>query len=121
MLLKNKNLRKKLGNEGETIACKYLEKINYRIIERNFRCKFGEIDIVAIENGEFVFIEVKTRHNQLFGRPALAVNKKKQKHIISASKYYLTINKISLINIRYEVIEIIKKDKYYLNHIHNMI
>ena len=60
----NIHIKKELGNIGEQIAAEYLENNNYQIIKRNFYCKNGEIDIIAKDNNEFVFVEVKTRRYQ---------------------------------------------------------
>ena len=60
-------IKKKLGNLGEQIATEYLEKKNCKIIERNFYCKQGEIDIIAKDKNEIVFVEVKTRMGINFG------------------------------------------------------
>ena len=77
-----------LGKFGEDKACKYLEKNDYIISERNFRCKQGEIDIIAkdLSKNELVFVEVKTRLSFNFGRPAQSVNYIKQKHILNWEK-----------------------------------
>ena len=83
-------LRHQTGKIGEDISIKYLENLGYTIIEKNFMAVQGEIDIIAKDNKELVFIEVKTRTNMLFGRPVEAVNLQKQKHLINT---YL-INKI---------------------------
>ena len=109
-----------LGKTGEEIGTKYLIKNGYRIIIRNFRCRQGEIDIIAQDKNEIVFIEVKTRKNTNYGYPIDAVDKRKQKHILNASKYYIYINKLEKKNIRFDVIEIYKKDKFYINHIKNI-
>ena len=110
-----------LGKTGEEIGTKYLIKNGYRIIIRNFRCRQGEIDIIAQDKNEIVFIEVKTRKNTNYGYPIDAVDKRKQKHILNASKYYIYINKLEKKNIRFDVIEIYKKDKFYINHIKNIL
>lgn len=68
----------KYGILGEDLASNYLENIGYKIIERNFLCKQGEIDIIAKDKDEYVFIEVKTRSNRCYGRPSEAVNKLKK-------------------------------------------
>ena len=109
-----------LGKTGEEIGTKYLIKNGYKIIIRNFRCRQGEIDIIAQDKNEIVFIEVKTRKNTNYGYPIDAVDKRKQKHILNASKYYIYINKLEKRNIRFDVIEIYKKDKFYINHIKNI-
>ena len=61
--------KKALGQEGEKIAIKYLQRLGYTIIEENFRCKSGEIDIIAKEDNEIIFIEVKTRTSNRYGEP----------------------------------------------------
>ena len=78
--------RQEIGKWGEILACKYLEENNYRIVERNFLCRQGEIDIVAKDSKkkELVFIEVKTRSNFKYGNPAEAVNKSKQRCMTQA-------------------------------------
>lgn len=106
------------GKIGEEIATKYLKQNNYKIIERNFRCKQGEIDIIAKEKEEIVFIEVKTRSNIMYGRPSEAVNEAKQKHIKRAAKYYVYLNHLENCYIRLDVIELYyKNNKFYINHI----
>ncbi len=79
-----------IGKTGEDIAERFLKKIGYAILERNFRTRFGEIDIIAKENGSYVFVEVKTRKDEdAFGEPQLAVNKSKQKHLSLAALTYI--------------------------------
>lgn len=111
-----------LGNNGEKIASEYLEKNHYEIIKRNFRCKQGEIDIIAYDskNREYVFVEVKTRTNFEYGKPVDSVNKMKQKHIVSATKYYIYLHNLENKYIRFDIIEIYKKDQYIINHIKNV-
>lgn len=111
-----------LGNNGEKIASEYLEKNHYEIIKRNFRCKQGEIDIIAYDNKnrEYVFVEVKTRTNFEYGKPVDSVNKMKQKHIVSATKYYMYLHNLEDKYIRFDIIEIYKKDQYIINHIKNV-
>ena len=111
-----------LGNNGEKIASEYLEKNHYEIIKRNFRCKQGEIDIIAYDNKnrEYVFVEVKTRTNFKYGKPVDSVNKMKQKHIVSATKYYIYLHNLENKYIRFDIIEIYKKDQYIINHIKNV-
>lgn len=114
--------RHTIGKEGEEITSQYLLENNYKIIERNFRCKQGEIDIVVKDKEELVFIEVKTRTNKQYGNPIDAVTNLKKKHIIKAIEYYLYVHKLENIFVRIDVIEVYKKDnKYYINHIKNAI
>ena len=113
--LKNKKI---LGNIGEKLANQYLKENNYKILERNFYCRQGEIDIIARENKEIVFIEVKTRSNKNFGEPSEAVTTYKQKHIYKSAKYFLYKNRLINNFIRFDVIEVFIKDgKCKINHI----
>lgn len=112
--------KREFGDIGENIACKYLVDKKYKIIERNFSCKQGEIDIVAkdLVKNEYVFIEVKTRSNFSYGKPAEAVTDIKQKHILKSTKYYLHIHKLENAFIRFDIIEIyLNKHKYKLRHL----
>ena len=111
--------KQRIGKIGEIIVSKYLQKNGYQIIERNFRCKQGEIDIIAwdIEKNEMVFIEVKTRTNFKYGEPAEAVNKEKRRRIWSSIEYYVYVNKITS-SIRIDVVEVyISKLDCFIHHI----
>jgi len=77
------------GKEGEKIAATFLKKNGYRIIEKNFRCALGEIDIIAREKGELVFVEVKTRKSSELGYPEQAVGIYKQKKMSQLALWYL--------------------------------
>lgn len=115
--------RQEIGKWGENLACQYLEKNNYKIIEQNFLCQQGEIDIIAkdIIKKELVFIEVKTRSNLKYGNPRDAVNRKKQRHMVQAIKYYIYKKKIIDVPIRMDVIEVYIKQKYEINHIKQIL
>ncbi|WP_172633858.1 YraN family protein [Caldisericum exile] len=78
-----------MGKEGEDLATKYLISRGFKILERNFRTPFGEIDIIAVKDGKLHFIEVKTRSSENFGRGAEAVDKRKLSHIVSSINFYL--------------------------------
>lgn len=73
---------------GEEFACNYLRKIGYKIIERNFRKGYGEIDIVALDKGVLAFIEVKTRTTSSFGSPLESITPWKLKSLIKTAQYY---------------------------------
>ena len=92
--------KKILGNLGEDIACKFILNKGYEIVERNFYCRQGEIDIIAKDNEFLVFIEVKTRKNENYGRPIDAITFYKKKHFINSIEYYLYKNRIKNIPIR---------------------
>lgn len=115
-------VRHEIGKIGEDLTVKYLQQQNYKIIERNFECRQGEIDIVAIDKNELVFIEVKTRTSIKYGKPAEAVNEIKQKHLIKAVEYYLYSRHLENEFVRIDVIEIyLYKNKYRVNHIKQII
>lgn len=94
------------GKEGEKIAAFFLKKNGYRIIETNFRCVLGEIDIVAYEDRDLVFIEVKTRKSEELGYPEQAVGRKKQKKLSQLALWYLEKNKLTDIKARFDVVAV---------------
>ena len=81
--------KRQIGADKEAFVCEWLEKNGYRILERNFRCRIGEIDIVAREGGYLVFIEVKYRSHNVNGLPEEAVDWRKQRVISRVALYYL--------------------------------
>lgn len=81
--------RKEVGAIGEKLAADYLKKRGYKIIQRNYRCREGEIDIIA-QKGEFlVFVEVRTKKNTAFGTPEESVTLSKREKLISLADAYL--------------------------------
>ncbi len=111
-------IKQEIGKLGEDIATHYLKQNGYTILDRNFECRQGEIDIIAIDKKEIVFIEVKTRTSNKYGTPSEAVNKIKRKHMLQTIKYYLYIRNLSDEFVRIDVIEVYIKDNVYkVNHI----
>ena len=100
--------KKKVGILGEKCAERLLIKENYKILEKNFRCKMGEIDIIAQDGKYLVFVEVKTRNNARYGSPAEAVSYYKQRKIIQVAQYYLLCQRYSG-DVRFDVVEIVIK------------
>ena len=94
------------GKEGEKIAAAYLKKNGYEIIEINFRCPIGEIDIVAKEKNDLVFVEVKTRKSIELGYPEQAVGMRKQKKMSQLALWYMQKRKIADTNARFDVVAI---------------
>jgi len=94
---------KEIGNFGETVACRFLEKKNIQIIKRNFHCRSGEIDIIAKDGECLVFCEVKTRLSAEYGNPAEFVDFRKQEKIIQTAMYYIMRDDIEM---RFDVIEV---------------
>lgn len=109
---------KEKGELGERIALRYLIKKGAEILEKNYKIKSGEIDIIAKLDNELVFIEVKSRSNLNYGYPAEAVNYKKIKKILNVAKYYLLINNLQNVPIRFDVLEIYFNERK-INHIIN--
>lgn len=95
------------GKQGERIALAYLKKKGYRIVEQNYRCPIGEIDIVARDKGELVFVEVKTRKSCVLGYPEQAVGVKKQKKMSRLALWYLQDNKINASPARFDIVAIL--------------
>lgn len=80
-----------MGRKGEDAVCKYLKKQKYKILHRNFTTPFGEADIVAKKDGVYCFIEVKTRTSDVYGLPAEAVDREKQRRYRMIANYYCTV------------------------------
>lgn len=97
---------KKVGVMGEKIAKEYLEQEGYTILETNFYCRFGEIDIIAKLNNEISFIEVKTRKQIVYGFPAESVNKSKRNHIYKSAGFYTYLYNLYNFPISLDVVEI---------------
>lgn len=102
---------KELGANGEKIAKEFLLKEGYTILESNFRCRLGEIDIIALEGEYLIFIEVKTRTGYLYGYPIEAINAKKKNSLVKVAQTYLALKKLKDKNLRFDVVEIIIKNK----------
>ena len=114
--------RHKLGQYGEEVAKRYIQLKGYKIIQSNFSCRQGEIDIIAYDDKEMVFIEVKTRSNLFYGYPVDAVNLTKQTHMYRVAKYYLHLKKLEKCFIRFDVIEVyIERGRARVNHIKQII
>lgn len=95
-----------LGKEGESIARMYLMQNGYEIIDQNYRCQKGEIDLIALKDDLIVFIEVKTRQSKEIQDPLLSVTKRKQKLIIKTADAYIKENDIDL-EARFDIISIL--------------
>jgi putative endonuclease len=114
--------RKELGRWGEKMAAQYLiRKKRFDIIEYNYRCPIGEIDLVAHHNNILVFIEVKTRRSLAFGFPAESVNKIKQRKYVQLAQYYTKENGLTYADCRFDVVEVFVKHNgsCQFNHICN--
>lgn len=98
---------RQIGNIYENLAVQFLKNQGYKIIDRNFRSYFGEIDIIAREREYTCFIEVKGRKSDLFGEPQEFVINKKQQRIRRTAEYYAFKNKLQDTAMRFDVVSII--------------
>lgn len=111
-----------LGRIGENIIADYITKLGYKVVERNFACNQGEIDIIAKDKEELVFIEVKTRTDISYGEASEAVTNTKKRHLINSIKYYIYKQKLENQPIRMDVAEVyINKGKVKVNYIKQAI
>ncbi len=106
---------KKLGAQGEKKARRYLFFHGWKIIAKNYKTPFGEIDIIAKKKDVLAFIEVKTRLSDIFGLPSEAVDTKRKRRYIMGANYFLTDKNVDL-TVRFDIIEIFRGQ---LNHIEN--
>lgn len=96
-----------IGTRGENIAVEYLQKNGYKILDRNFNCRYGEVDIIALHGQYYVFIEVKSRNTMLFGTPREAISSNKQQRIIGVARYWLFKKRKTGVPVRFDVVEVV--------------
>jgi putative endonuclease len=96
--------RKVLGAEGERAAEKYLRRQKYTILERNYRCPLGEIDLIALDGKTVVFVEVKTRTGERHGSPLEAVDARKQRQIARVAQSFLLRHRLQNRDARFDVV-----------------
>lgn len=101
------NKKIKLGAKGEALAVKHLKELGYRIVERNFRVRAGEIDIIAEQEGTLVFVEVKTRTDTRFGPPFESITASKKSHLSKAALEYMNRHDCHNIPARFDIISIL--------------
>lgn len=99
-----------LGDRGEAAAWEFLKKQGYDLVEKNYHCKLGEIDVIARRAGRIAFIEVKTRTSDHYGAPQEAVNLVKQEKIFKIASWYLKEKKLSGTPVAFDVISVLWKE-----------
>jgi putative endonuclease len=122
-----KTKKKDIGFIGEDLAINFLEKNGYEILERNYRCKYGEIDLIAQVENKLVFIEVKLKKvcrgilNMPWCKAIEAVDYSKQKKIIKSALNYIQENNIENLGIQFDVvgIELEAKNPPFITHLKN--
>jgi len=102
--------KKELGARGEEIAVRYLKRRGYRILERNYRIRFGEIDIIAEQGADLVFIEVKTRSDTLYGSPFDSVTVPKQRQLSKVALEYISKHDCHKRPARFDVVGVLLKE-----------
>lgn len=114
------NTRSDLGRKGEEIALKYLQHKGYTLLEKNWRFHHKEVDIIATDGPDLVFVEVKTRSSDWFGSPEEAVDSRKQQFMALAAEAFVNFRKLD-VNIRFDVISIILRPGYQsIDHIEDV-
>jgi len=93
-----------LGKEGERLAEQYLKKKGYKLVERNYRCAAGELDLIVLDRRVVVFVEVKTRTGHGFGSPLEAVAYHKQQKMIQAAQFFLSEKRLHQRDARFDVV-----------------
>ncbi len=104
---------RRTGRKGENAAARYLKRKGYKILERNWRNPFGEVDIIATADGVVAFVEVKARLTDVFGAPSEAVGRQRQRRYIDAARCYFADREMDCV-VRFDVIEV---EGRRLNHI----
>jgi putative endonuclease len=111
------NTKSAIGNKGEEIALKHLLEKGYKILEKNWRFRHKEVDIIATDSTNLVIVEVKTRTNDIYGDPEQSVTFQKQDYLIAAAEQYLNIKDLTT-PVRFDIITIVlEQGKFILNHI----
>ena len=95
-----------LGAWGEKIAAEFLREQGYQVITTNFRCGYGEIDLICKEDATWCFVEVKTRRNSKYGLGYEAVTITKQKHMLNSASHYLAQMELFEVPVRFDVVSI---------------
>lgn len=101
---------REVGTNYEKTAGKYLEEQGYRVLEYNFRCRTGEVDIIAQDGEYLVFCEVKYRENDKKGHPFEAVSPSKQRKISKCAMYYLSKKQLCDVPCRFDVVGILGEE-----------
>lgn len=98
--------RRDLGRRGEALAARRLAEAGYRILARNYRCSSGEVDLVAQDGDCLVFVEVRTRHGDLWGTPEESVTKAKQARLVKVAQSYLAEHEAWDVDWRIDVVAV---------------
>lgn len=107
-----------VGRHGEELAARHLLATGYEVVERNWRCPAGELDIVARRDGTLVFVEVKTRSTVAFGVPAEAVSRDKARRIRGLAARWLVERRPAFGEVRFDVVSVLRgRDGFSVEHV----
>lgn len=98
--------RRALGARGERLAAQWYERNGYEVLDRNWRCREGELDLVLRRGGTVVFSEVKTRSSRAYGSPAEAVGPTKQRRIRRLALQWLGVHPMAAVEVRFDVVAV---------------
>ncbi|HEX3015424.1 MAG TPA: YraN family protein [Desulfobacteria bacterium] len=98
--------RRKLGRAGEDMALNYLKSVGMQLLERNYRCRLGEIDLVMVDRGQLVFVEVRTKSSKTFGTGLESITSRKRRKLKTLARYYMMYTGLKNDNIRFDVVSI---------------
>ena len=110
-----KGEKRRLGFFGEGRAVKFLKRNGYKILKRNYKCPFGEIDVIAQKDDVVCFVEVKTRSSDYFGAPNEAVNATRKSRYKNSARFYFNDTGVDFV-VRFDIIEVTREG---INHIEN--
>ncbi|MTI53824.1 YraN family protein [Geosporobacter ferrireducens] len=115
--------RKLLGALGERLAASHLEKRGYKILDMNYRCCMGEVDIIAYDGKTYIFVEVKTRSGLAFGRPIESINYKKREHMVRTALNYLKAKQLGDCSYRFDAVEVLFEGENLseIHHVKNIV
>lgn len=115
-----KKFNKDIGFYCENLAVKFLKNHSYKILDQNYKNRFGEIDIICLKDNTLIIVEVKGRYDYRFGNPLESVTTSKQNSIYKVTLAYISYKKLFNINVRFDVVEVyLNKDNnlFKINHI----
>jgi len=107
------------GNYGENVACGFLERRGFILLEKNFRRSGGEIDLIMRDDVVVVFVEVKYRRSLAAGPPRIAVTPAKQRRIVQTAQHYIAENDLCDTDFRFDVVEVFGQEQLRVEHIEN--
>ncbi len=114
--------RTELGRRGEDEATRALKRSGYRIVQKNYRCRYGEVDIIATDGNVLCFVEVKTRRDDKFGSPKDAIDDRKARHMLAVAENYLTTKGLSDMQARIDVVSVeVRGERFHCEIIKNAV